>query len=56
MMNWLKSLFAWRKVREVGVWAYLENSVTGARKAVRCISGGYSPLDADWLERRRENR
>ena len=52
MIRWLLSLFAWREVHGRGVWAYYENSLTGKRRAVRRVSGGYSPVDIDWLERR----
>jgi len=48
MIRWFRSLFAWREVRNSGVWSYFENDVTGRRKAQR-ISGSYQPLDFDWL-------
>lgn len=51
MIRWLRSLFAWREVRNKNVWAYYENAVTGERRAVR-VGGGWQPLDIDWLERR----
>ncbi|MDE2434734.1 MAG: hypothetical protein KGM49_00605 [Sphingomonadales bacterium] len=50
MIRWLKSLFAWKLVRDQGVWRYYENAVTGQRKAER-ISSCWSPLDRDWLDR-----
>lgn len=49
MIRWLKSLFAWRLVREAAVWHYYENGVTGRRSAHRIVTGGHSPLDWDWL-------
>jgi hypothetical protein len=49
MLDWLKSLFAWRNVFDAGVYAYQENAVTGRRRALRINSGGYSPLALDWL-------
>jgi hypothetical protein len=49
--KWLRALFVWRDVRDNGTWAYQENAVTGARRAVR-IGACYSPKDMDWLERR----
>jgi hypothetical protein len=52
-ITWIKSLFAWRDVKWTPVWRYQENSVTGRRRAIRCGSG-YTPLDFDWLERRRD--
>lgn len=52
MIRWFFSFFAWRLVRDQGVWGYYENAVTGERRAVRLWSSGYSPLDIDWLERR----
>lgn len=51
MIRWLRSLFAWRLIREAAVWHYFENTVTGERKAVRVSRSG-QPLDLDWLERR----
>lgn len=50
MIRWLRSLFAWRVVRLEGVWLYEANQVTGQRRAFRVVSGGYSPLDLDWLD------
>lgn len=49
MARWIKSLFAWKRVFDGGCYAYFENAVTGKRKAVRA-TGGYSPVDVDWLE------
>lgn len=49
--KWLRAMFAWRDVRDNGTWAYQENTVTGARRAVR-IGACYSPKDIDWLEKR----
>lgn len=51
MIRWLRSLFAWRQVRDTGVWLYLENDITGARHVFR-VGGGWQPVDVDWLERR----
>lgn len=51
MIRWLLSFFAWREVRDTGVWLYLENDITGARRVVR-VGGGWQPVNADWLERR----
>ncbi len=47
-MRWLRSLFAWRTVKDTGVWKYRENAITGRRKAV-WSGGGYQPLDAGFL-------
>jgi hypothetical protein len=47
-VRWLQSLFAWRAVRATGVWVYLENTVTGRRKAIK-TGGCYQPLDHEWL-------
>jgi hypothetical protein len=49
MFRWFKSLFAWRTVRDSGVWLYKENTITGRRKAFRYVQA-YQPLDFDWLE------
>lgn len=49
MLTWFRSLFAWRIVSTAGVWAYSLNTVTGRRAADRINTGGYSPLDWDWL-------
>jgi hypothetical protein len=52
VLFWLRSLFAWRTVRDSGVYLYQENAVTGARRAMRYNVGGAQPLDHDWLDRR----
>jgi hypothetical protein len=48
MIRWLRSLFAWRLVRDQVVWGYWENAVTGQRRAILQITAG-QPLDFDWL-------
>lgn len=48
MIRWLRSLFAWRVVRQSGVWVYCENSVTGRRSA-RWRGGCYGPLDRTFM-------
>ncbi|MBS7545104.1 hypothetical protein [Ancylobacter oerskovii] len=50
MLRLLKSLFAWRTVRDQGVWLYQENAVTGARRAIRQRHTVWSPIDLEWLE------
>lgn len=45
--KWFKSLFAWRAVRNSGVWVYFENSITHQRKAV--WRGCYQPLDYKFM-------
>lgn len=40
--------FAWRDVRDQGVWLYQQNAVTGARRAVR-ISRCGQPIDFAWI-------
>ncbi len=50
MLRFIRSLFAWRTVRVAGVYAYEQNAITGARRAVRINSGGHSPVDLDWLD------
>lgn len=49
MIRWLKSLFAWRTVVEAGAYAYMENEITGERRAVK-IAAVHSPLNRQWLE------
>lgn len=49
--GWVLTPFAWRFVRAEGVWAYFENGVSGARRAVRASDAGCSPADLDWLAR-----
>lgn len=48
MIRWLKSLFAWRPVRNSGVWLYEQNELTGQRRAI-LISGCYQPLNYGFL-------
>jgi hypothetical protein len=50
LLRWLRSLFAWRYVRESIVWRYQENTVTGQRRAVRIRRGVWQPVDHDWLD------
>jgi hypothetical protein len=47
--RWLRALFAWRTVRETGVYAYQQNDVTSDRRAIRLTHGCHSPLDREWL-------
>jgi hypothetical protein len=49
MIHWLRSLFAWRLVEDTGCWRYEVNTVTGARRIVPTCTGGYQPVDRDWL-------
>lgn len=49
MVKWFKSLFAWKDVFQAGVYMYQENTITGERRCIRYISGGYSPKDTTWL-------
>ncbi len=44
MIRFFRSIFAWRTVRDTGVWRYSENAVTGRRKAV-WGGYGYQPVD-----------
>jgi len=41
--------FKWKEIFTAGVYSYQENSVTGDRRAIRIIKGGWSPLDTRWL-------
>lgn len=49
MLTWFRSLFAWRVVNASGVWQYEINRITGKRRAYRRFSGGYTPLNWEWL-------
>lgn len=49
MIRWLRSLFAWRIVKDTGVHLYCVNSVTGQRRVVEGDEG-YQPIDHNWLE------
>lgn len=48
MARWFRSLFAWRPVRNTGVWLYEQNSVTGRRRAIDA-GGCYQPLDRSFM-------
>lgn len=48
LRRFLLAPFAWRDVRDQGVWLYQQNTVTGARRAVR-ISRCGQPIDFEWL-------
>ena len=50
MRRWFRSLFAWRVVRDTGVWVYLQNDVTGARRVIRGDCNGHQPVDHEWVE------
>lgn len=47
----LKALFAWRPVKNTGVWLYEENEVTGQRRATELSGGCYQPLSYEFLRR-----
>lgn len=49
MLRWLRSLFAWREVRNTGVHSYQQNAITGRRRVLRRMAGGYQPVDGRWL-------
>lgn len=48
--RWLRALFAWERVMTAGAYGYDENTVTGARRAVRLFRGGHSPVDTHWID------
>jgi len=50
LLDHLLAPFAWRTVREKGGYAYQENDLTGARRAVRLQNKGYTPCDLGWVE------
>jgi len=49
LLNWLRSLAAWKTVRDTGAHLYQVNTVTGKR-AIIGGSRGYQPIDRGWLE------
>jgi hypothetical protein len=50
----MRAVFAWREVNNTGAWSYLENKLTGERRAVRIDGAGHQPLDSDWLAFKRD--
>lgn len=50
MIKILIAPFSWRVAFREGCFVYFENKVTGARRARRWTSGGYSPINSTWLE------
>ncbi len=48
MIRWFKSLFAWQHIGDLGVWRYEENTITGARRAIR-LDGLNGPWNSQWL-------
>lgn len=50
MIRWLRSIFAWKAVRNTGVWLYYENDITGRRRAVK-IMDAHQPLDRSFLRK-----
>lgn len=48
MVRWFQSLFAWRPIRNTGVWLYEQNNVTGQRRAIDA-GGCWQPLDWDFM-------
>lgn len=50
MIRWTRSLFAWDAVMARGTWVYLENGVTGQRKAV-WKGGCYSPMTESFMRK-----
>lgn len=50
VIRWVRALFAWRTVRDRGVWRYQENRITGKRRAQRMQATGHQPVDRAWLE------
>lgn len=48
--RWLRAFFAWEPVKQLGVYEYQRNTVTGGRRAVRTYAGGHCPFDRQWVE------
>jgi hypothetical protein len=53
-VRWVRSLFAWRTIRDTGIWIYQENVVTGERRALRHVGVAkcYQPVAHHWLQGR----
>ncbi len=49
MIRFLRSLFAWREVRNTGLNSYRVNEITGARRIVKLADGAYQPADWGWV-------
>lgn len=47
----IRAAFAWKQVRDSGVYVYEENTITGERRAIP-YSLAYQPLDREWLANR----
>ena len=52
MWRRLHAMFAWREVRDAGVWVYFENDISGARKCIERAGAGWQPVDHAWLAAR----
>lgn len=50
LVRWLLSPFAWRVVRDQGVWVYSENAITGRRQCW-WRGAGYSPVDYTFMRK-----
>ena len=47
----MRAAFAWKMVKDSGVWVYYENAITGERKALD-KGGCWQPIDYLWLAER----
>ena len=50
MINYIKSLFAWKLVRDEGSSFYYENTITGKRKAWKFRNANYHLGSTNWLK------
>lgn len=50
-LRWFKSLFAWKQIRNTGVWLYEENTVTGKRRATLINTGCWQPMDRTFMRK-----
>ena len=50
LLTWLRSLAAWKTVKDTGIHRYQVNTVTGRRAIIGGARGGYQPKDIGWLE------
>ena len=49
LINWVKSIFAWKEVHISLCYSYQENEITGSRRVRGGVRGGYIPYNKRWL-------
>ncbi len=53
-LSFVRAPFSWTEVGQLGANTYLENTVTGERR-MQGRTGGFTPLDRDWLSGREDD-